>query len=118
MKPDRTNAVIVGSLAVVIAATFGIAAVQDRTEARSPGWDKPPTPYEACLLAASDPGPSGFATEVCDPLADWFVHPASIYPADFAGRDDRCLTFSWRQVHGGGEGPDVRYCPSPEPDAS
>lgn len=33
------------------------------------------SPYEACLSAAGVPGPSGFATEVCEPLAPGYVHP-------------------------------------------
>jgi len=29
----------------------------------------PRTPFQTCLAAADTPGPSGFASEVCEPLA-------------------------------------------------
>lgn len=83
MTPDRTNVVIVGSLVVVIAGTLALAAMQDRPEARSPGWDEPPSPYEACLLAANHPGPSGFAPKVCEPLSPLFQPGQYVY----VGRD-------------------------------
>lgn len=109
---DVSSSVIAGSLAVVVAATLGIAWAQDRPEARSPGFDSPPSPYEACMLAANDPGPSGFAGEVCAPLSPFHETPvAEVHRADFIARADRCLVFRHRQVHGSGSGPDVLYCP-------
>lgn len=109
MSRDRSNALIVGCLAVVVAGTLAIAAAQDRSEARPAD---PLTPYENCLLAANDPGPSGFAGEVCAPLSPFHETPvAEVHRADFIARADRCLVFRHRQVHGSGSGPDVLYCP-------
>lgn len=118
MTPDPTNIVIAGSLAVVIAGTLALAAMQDHPEARSPGWDEPPSPYEACLLTADTPGPSGFASEVCEPLSPFYVDPVVLLyprsldpggcgtargvrwcPVNLTPDKAGCLTFTYAMLH-------------------
>ena len=51
------------------AAIILLGSTGPRTEAAR-------TPYETCIAAANTPGPAGYATEVCEPLAPGWVEPA------------------------------------------
>lgn len=102
----------------VMAGTLAISVASDEPQARPAGADEPPTPYETCLLAANTPGPSGFATEVCEPLSPFWEEPITVRPADFTERTDGCLFFRYDQIHPddeqadwGDKGDGEFYCP-------
>lgn len=40
--------------------------------------DRPATAYDRCIAAANTPGPTGFATEVCEPLLPGYVEPKCV----------------------------------------
>lgn len=100
------NTVFAGALGIIGAVTLVLAVQYDK------GTGKPGTasvtPYENCLQAANEPDPSGYATEVCEPLMPEFQEPAlTAYPSDFdlAG----CFTVPARA-----DSDPIRYCPAPE----
>lgn len=65
-------AVVVGSLAVLAAVAV---AGNLYTRPQHKAAVKPASAYQTCLGAARTPGPSGFATEVCEPLMPGYVEP-------------------------------------------
>lgn len=77
---------IVGGLAAVVLTTLGLAAMNDAAPAKPAA--KPPTPYENCLLAANEPGPSGFATEVCEPLSPFYKPTSTVYVGPLSWAND------------------------------
>lgn len=105
LPPADTYAsvVIAAALGGIVTVLLVVAAQADRPQARTPEPAK--DPYQTCIDAANTPGSAGFATEVCEPLAQGFQPPVvTLYPSDFGL--DACATVPARA-----DSDPIVYCP-------